>query len=346
MIAFASRHLAAASCAVGAVLCAALAAPVQAQTASLDALVKAAQAEKIVSPYGSTPIEQVGAAYKGFEAKYGIEVRHFVASSSPLVTRFQAEAAAKSIQADFLSTSDTTMQVEHPEWFQKLTPENFPGYAEVPTEAKLPSGFGVSHAVAAFSMTYNTGKMNETSRPKTWQDLGDPKWKGQTILIDPRASATYRSAFNAISKLYPDLLLKMAATQPRLAESGVPGAQLLAAGTGTFAFITYESNSEALIAKGAPIRPAALQGPEFGRRQWIGVVAGPHPNAGRLLAHYMISIDGLKNYCAANKSNKTIIDRDGKQTGCSPLSADAQFLTEEPVSQADSARVNKALGLE
>ena len=134
--------------------------------------------------------------------------------------------------------------------------------------------------------------------------------------------------------------------QPRLAESGVPAVQLLAAGTGTFAFIAYESNAEALIAKGAPVRSIPLQNPEFGRRQWVSATAGPHPNAARLLLHYLTSVEGLKLYCSQNKANKTIIDREGKATGCAPLSADAQFLTEEPISKEDSTKVNKALGLE
>ena len=66
---------------------------------------------------------------------------------------------------------------------------------------------------------------------------------------------------------------------------GVVLPPLLAAGTGTFAFIAYESNAEALIAKGAPVRSIPLQNPEFGRRQWVSATAGPHPNAARLLLH-------------------------------------------------------------
>lgn len=320
---------------------------VEAQSnAKLDQLVKAAQAEKSVMSYGSAPIAQIGSVYDAFEKKYGIKVDNYQVTGSPLLTRFSAEATSGRMQADVIAFSDTSQQEQHPEYFQKLTADNFPGWDDVPTAARLASGLSISYQVSAFSIFYNTNKMTDATRPKTWQDLADPKWKGQVLLIDPRASATYRSALNAISKIHPGLLEKLAAQEPRLAESGVPAAQLLAAGTGTFAYPGYQSNAETLIEKGAPIKAIPLQEPELSRRNWISAVAGPHPNAGRLFVHFMILDEGMTAYCKTNSTASSIMDPTGKKHGCAPIGNRPEYLTEAPISKEDSARVLKALKLE
>lgn len=316
--------------------------------ARLDRLVKAAQAEKTMMSYGTAPIAQIGDVYKAFEKKYGISVQSYQVTGSPLTTRFTAEGTSKQMQADVISVSDTSLQEEHPDWFQKLSDESFPGWSDLPAAAKLGSSLSISYQVSAFSVFYNTNKMTEATRPKTWLDLVDPKWKGngQAVLIDPRASATYRSALNAISKAHPGILERMAALDPRLAEAGVPAAQLLAAGTGAFAFPGYQSNAETLIEKGAPIKAVPLQEPELSRRNWISAVAGPHPNAGRLYVHFMIMDEGMTIYCKVNSTASTIVDPTGKNHGCVPLGANPQFLTEAPISKDDSAVVLKALKLD
>ncbi len=319
--------------------------PAQGQTADLDSLIKAAKAEKSVMIYGTAPINQIGDVYKAFEAKYGIKVESFQARGSDLTARFSNEAAAGIIQADAFMGSDISDQQENPHYFQKLTKANFPNWDQIPDAAKLPGDLSISYQVSAFSLFWNTNKVTEANRPRTWKDLADPKWKGQVVLVNPRASGTYRSVWSEVRKLYPDFLTNVAALDPRLAESAAPAAQQLAAGTGSIAFIGYQSNAEPLIEKGAPINAAPIEGPQISRRNWISAVAGKSPNAGRLFVHFITVDDGLRVYCKLNSTGQSILDPDGKKSGCKPLGQNPLYLTIDPVSDADSEVVIRELKL-
>lgn len=314
--------------------------------AKLDRLVKAAQAEKTIMSYGTTPLEQIGPTFKAFEQKYGLTVQSYVVTGTTLTSRFASEAAAKAMQADTLSTSDIGLQVSHPEYFQKLTDDNFPGYAQLPAAAKLAGDVSISYSVASFAVMWNTNKLSETARPHTWQDLVDPKWKGQSLLADPRSTLAYKAALGAAERLYPGFLAKVVANQPRSVEAGNPAAQQLAAGTGSFAYVGYEVQAAILREKGAPVNAAVIQAPELSRRVWLSAAAGPHPNAARLFVHFMASYDGLRAYCSVDKANKSIIDPSGKNTGCTPLAADVQFLPPDLISDKEAADVVTALHLE
>lgn len=323
------------------------------QAANMDKLVKAAQAEKSVMVYTTSAYEIFGSTFRAFEAKYGMKVDYFVATGSSLITRFTAEASNKTIQNDILSGSETTAQAEHPEYFQKLNDENFPGWGQLPDIVKLaPNQIGVSFSAASFAVLWNTSKMNDSNRPRTWEDLADPKWrdarwKNQILLSDPRATAAYRAGLNTAAKVYPGLLEKMAAIEPRLVESGVPASQQLAAGTGTFAYVAYVSQALPVIEKGAPVSGAAIQKPEIARRVWMSAVNGPHANAGRLFMHFIaLEDEGMQAYCKTNKTNQSPLDRGGQRFGCAPLATDAVFLPEDLISEADSKVVVKAFKLD
>lgn len=331
---------------IGATL--ALAAPcalAQSNDAAWAAIVKAAQAEKAITLYTTTPQDQVQALHEGFQKKYGVPVEHFFAGGTALTTRFLSEGATKQVRADILMGSDTTSQTDHPEYFQKLSDENFPGYSQMPAAAKLESGLGVSYAASSFAVAFNTQKVSAANQPKTWEDLGDPKWKGQVVLVDPRTSPAYTSALKIVDKLYPGLLAKIVATEPRLTDFGVSAAQQLAAGTGSIGHMVYEVQAAVLIQKGAPLGTAVLQKPEITRRLWASPVTGPHPNAARLYINYLASAEGMKLYCIVDHANKSMLDPTGKATGCGVIAPDTAYLSTTPPTKQDTDDILKALKL-
>jgi len=48
----------------------------------------------------------------------------------------------------------------------------------------------VGAAIIALGYAYNPEKMSESELPKKWEDLADPKWKGEIMMWDPAASGT------------------------------------------------------------------------------------------------------------------------------------------------------------
>jgi iron(III) transport system substrate-binding protein len=316
------------------------------QNESLDALVKAAKAEGSVMIYHTVNVQTIRRALAEFGKKYEIKVRNFYATGTPLSVRFASEVASGIMQADVFYSSDTSIFHEYPNNFQKLSMETMPGYAQLPDTLKMPSGLAVSSVQLSYTMFYNTKRVTDAERPRTWQDLADPKWKGRTLMIEPRSSISFRAPYNVIRTLQPGILSKLADNQPRISESGTSTVQQLAAGTGSIGFAGYPVHAVSLMAKGAPVRWAAIEEPMIARRTWVGAVRGPNPNAARLLVHFLASVDGLRAYCSTDDGSMAALDPSGAKTGCQRLSPDALFLSEEPMSDADSAETLRQLRLQ
>jgi iron(III) transport system substrate-binding protein len=314
--------------------------------ARLDALARAAKAEGAVMIYHTSAVATFKPVFTAFAQKYGIPVRNFYATGAPLSVRFASEVAAGTIQADVFYASDTSIFDEYAAHFQLLNADSLPNYAHLPDNLRLGNGLAVSSVQLPYTMFYNTRRVPEAERPRTWNDLADPKWKGRTLMIEPRSSPSFRASYNVIRKIHPGILGRIADNAPRISESGTSAVQQLAAGTGAIAFTGYPVHAEPLIAKGAPVRWSIIEGPAIARRTWIGAVRGPHPNAARLLVHFLTSIEGLKAYCASGDGSMASLDPSGAQTGCQPLSADAQFLPDAPMSDQDSAETLRQLRLQ
>lgn len=314
--------------------------------ASLDALVKAAKTEGSVMVYHTAPMPIFGPLFEDFQKKFGIRVDNFHATGSPLGTRFASEADSGKPQADVLSLSESALFAQHAKHFQELNEQNLPNYGLLGAEAKLNSGLAITTNQASFVVGYNTGRVKQSDVPRTWRDLTDPKWKGETLFVDPRSSATYRLAYHVLRQRYPDILGKMAQNDLRVVESGTPAVQQLAAGSGSIAYIHYGAHALPLMAKGAPINYSTIEGPEMTRSVWLGAVKGPHPNAARLFINYMTEMDTLKLYCKVSPDSKTTLDRDGKRTGCMPFTSDVIFLPDEAVPKEAAAAMARELKLQ
>lgn len=312
---------------------------------SLDELVAAAKAEGSVMIYHTSAVRTFRPVFTAFAKKYGITVRNFYATGTPLSVRFASEVASGTMQADVFYSSDTSIFEDYPGNFQVLNAGTLPNHDALPEKLRLPNGLAVSSVQLSYTLFYNTKRLSEAERPRTWQDLADPKWKRRTLMIDPRSSVSFRAPYNIIRTIYPGILGRLAANEPRISESGTATVQQLAAGTGYVGYVGYPVHAEPLIAKGAPVKWATIEGPTIARRTWIGAVRGPNPHAARLLVHFLTSIEGLTAYCSTGDGSMAALDPTGKATGCEPLAADAQFLPDTPMSDADSAETLRQLGL-
>jgi len=318
----------------------------QGDAARLEPLIAAAKAEGSVMIYHTSAVRIIRPVLNAFTAKHRIEVRNFYATGTPLSIRFASEVASGSVQADVFYTSDTTIFQSHATNFQQLDDGNLPNYAALPAQVRLPGGLAVSSAQLSYSLFYNTRRVTDDERPRTWKDLADSKWKVRSLMIEPRSSVSFRAPYNVIRTIHPGILAQIASNQPRIAETGTSAVQQLAAGTGAIAFAGYPGHAVPLMEKGAPVRWATIEQPAIVRRTWIGAVRGAHPNAARLLVGFLASVEGMKAYCRADDGSMTALDPSGAQTGCQPLAADAHFLSDVPMSDQDSAETLRQLRLQ
>lgn len=266
-----------------------------------DAMVKAAKAEGEAVFY-STAIEVSSKRVaEAFFAKYGVTAKYLRISSSPLVTKFFAEADANNLATDVVLLAGSV---------QAFTGEGLrKGYIESMDKAGLPAvqsprfpkrfltGPTAISAIYPWLIAYNSAKLKGAEIPKEWIDVLNPKYKGQLLLVDPRVSEAYLDLWALLQDTHGDSFYTRLNEQGvRRYPSGVPTYQALGAGEGLLAMPAIPAGIQDLKDKGAPVDiviPTLTTGLEM---HVILPARGKikHPNAGRLLANYILSEEGNK----------------------------------------------------
>ena len=261
-----------------------------------QALIAAAKKEGTVTLYsGFDPAvnDQLMAAMKD---RYGIEMEVLRLAAGQLWTRFNAEADANQVVADVMITGDELATQTAASKGQLAQLDDLPAVSQWPKDF-WKSTYGLVIILPAV-ISWNTNLV--PGGVKGWPDVVDPKWKGQILLADPRSNNPVLSEYLFLKDTFgEDFLKKIAAQEPRLVESTVPGTQQLSAGSVALFFPNAHVSVAPVKAKGAPIDDVAPN-PTTG----FGVPAAvttnaPHPNAGRLLVNFCLTPDGQKVLSAA-----------------------------------------------
>jgi len=150
-------------------------------------LVEGAKKEGKVSWYTSLIVDQVVRPVKeAFEKEYPfLQVEYFRGNSERLVQKMFAEYQGKRYEVDIVDGTVTAPMVKKGGYLQRFYS---PYMAEYPAELKDPQGYwGVSN-VYYFALGYNTRMVKLNEVPKTYEDLLNPRWKGQMMWSTSRGS--------------------------------------------------------------------------------------------------------------------------------------------------------------
>jgi len=269
--------------------------------ADLEKLVADAKAEGEVTIYSAAPENIVLRISKAFREEYGIEIKYVRISSNQLMQRFAAEAESNSIAADlmFIAGGPTPFFKEGVEkgWIAPLKDAGIPVLDDGTFPARFSDGISAVVQVAPFLIAYNKDHVSEEDAPKDWPDLLDPKYEGEIILIDPRASNAFLDIYAAIQDKYgEEFFQKLVAQQPRRYADGTPATQGLAAGEAALEIPVLPSMVNELIAKGAPLGqaiPSYTSGVEM-HVALTNLEKAKSPAAARLLANFVMTEAGNK----------------------------------------------------
>lgn len=143
----------------------------------LQTLLEGAKKEAGFTIYAAMPAEDLKALVDGFTRKYGIKVNAWRASSENIVQRMVAEARAGRFSVDFVQNNEQAMSQLHREHL--MQPVNSPYHAELMPQAIPAHKAWVGLYVLIFVQSYNTTKVRKENLPASYQDLRDPRWKGQ-----------------------------------------------------------------------------------------------------------------------------------------------------------------------
>ena len=143
-------------------------------------LVDGAKKEGKLSFYTTLIIEQVVRPLKdAFEKEYPfIQMEYFRGNSDRVTQKLFAEYQAKRYAVDVVDGSSTTTMVRRAGFLQRFYS---PHLVEYPAELKDAEGFwGVSN-LYFHTIGYNTRMVKPNEVPKSYDDLLNPRWKGQMI---------------------------------------------------------------------------------------------------------------------------------------------------------------------
>lgn len=237
--------------------------------------------------YSSDLADEVAGA---FADAYGIDVAVYRGEPETIVQRLSEEASAGFRGADVVENGGLEMLAANEDGL--LVPYSSPSEANL-VEGAAHAGW-TSDSVNTFVLSWNTELVPEGERPTSWEDLADPKWKGNLALDggDVEWYKTLRDwliGTEGMSEEDADGLLEAIARNAFVVKGHSAAAQLQAAGEfGLFVNFLhiverFKGEGTALDWQPAPVAPIVT------KTDGVGVVDGTlHPATAMLFVDWLL----------------------------------------------------------
>lgn len=148
--------------------------------------------------YSSMQEDQLNAIKKAFEKKYpDIKMDYYFAGTGKVITKIAAEAKSGQVVADVIWVGDPADYIG----FQKmgiLQKYTSPEDKNIDPVFIDKDGYYTSARMMNMGVAYNLQKVSKEEAPKNWNDLLNPKWKGQIVMTDPGTAGTTKYAVGAL----------------------------------------------------------------------------------------------------------------------------------------------------
>jgi iron(III) transport system substrate-binding protein len=261
-------------------------------------MVDAAKKEGALTWYSTLIINQaVRPMAEAFEKKYGIKIAFSRQTNSDVALKVLNEAKAGRVVGDVFDGALAVLPLMEAGDVAAYKPEAAKDY---PADMKDPGGLWTTTHLYFLTTSYNTQMVPADQAPKTYEDLLDPKWKGNiawTNDLTPNGPPGF--IYNILTvmgeKKGMDYLRKLAAQKV----VSIPGSQRVVldrviAGEYPLGIMTFNHHDAISAAKGAPVTWIRME-PLVATNSTISVVKNaPHPNAARLFIEFVLSDEGQK----------------------------------------------------
>ena len=267
-------------------------------------LIEGAKKEGKITFYTGLIVDQVVRPVKdAFEKEYPfLQIEFFRANADRLAQRVLAEHQAKRYEVDVVSGSAAATMLQRAGLMQRFYS---PPIAEYPRELKDANGFWGSTNVYFMTLGYNTRNVKVAELPKSYEDLLNPRWKGQMMWSTSRGSGAPQFVGNIFTTMGQEAgkayLQKL--RQQNIAKSTASARQILdLVIAGEYPLSIQIFNHHAFISKvaGAPVEWHPLE-PVTATNNSIGIAkTAPHPHASMLFLDFVLSRRGQRVFQAAN----------------------------------------------
>lgn len=264
--------------------------PALLQAGESDAILAGAQkeGELITWAVGEIPFQTM--VVDRFKKKYPFmkKVDAVRLPSEKLRTRLITEAqTGKGSNVDVVGLSGFELLYLGEKGF--FAPYRSPETSAIADGFKDAGGLWVSYYVNTMVTAYNTRQVAAKDVPQRWDDLLDPKWKGNIAFFEEEYEwfANFLKVVGREKGL--DFMRRFARQDLQYRGGHTQMVQLLAAGEFPIMAVAFAPRVSVVRASGAPIDWAALN-PVFSIPVGMGVYkAAPHPNAAKLYVDFMLS---------------------------------------------------------
>ena len=254
-------------------------------------LVEGAKKEGEMVWYTNSGIENATRYIQAFRKKYPFINANFWRSKTRQVTqRVVSEANAGRHLVDVIKPSFDLLPI----FLERniIARYETPARANFPAHAKSPIYTNMNYAFRVFA--FNPRKLAQKDVPKSWEELLNPKWKGE-ILFDESSVEEVTAMLGAWGKEKTvSYFTRLSQQDLEIRVGRDTTAQMMMAGEAPLAVTSYAYNSEGLRAKNAPIDwvaqdliPGLIYPLTMARR-------APHPHAAALFYDFMISEEGQR----------------------------------------------------
>jgi len=263
-------------------------------------LVAKAQKERELVVYGTALAAQFDKFSEPFRRRHPfIKTQYSRATGEALTTKILFEASAQQLSPDVVLINNYTHRI-----FMKkniITPYLPPTAGNFPPGFIDKQGYWLGFYLVPYAITYNTMLVPKQTAPKSFDDLLNPKWKGQISLereeyLVTQSHMQYMGQAKGI-----EYFKRLARQNPILINGHSKQAVLLTAGE--FPIIIYSdiARTEELKRKGAPIEWVTAE-PHITVLVSAGITReARHPAAARLFMNYLAADEGQKAVIAMDK---------------------------------------------
>lgn len=267
----------------------------------LAALIKAAKAEGETTFYCSPSENVCKRLANTFDAQFGVKANFVRLTSGALLQRYAAEAQAGNAAADLVIVAGGIAAFAADGvkngWIEPIASAGIPAHRSAEFPDRFMRGPTAIVGIQPWAFYYNPGKLKGADIPSDWTDLVNPRFKGQLIVADPKATDAALDVWALLLDKHGEgFYAKLRAQEPRSYTAVIPALQALAAGEGSIGIPSGRAAIEDLKARGAPIQPV-VPSVTTGIELQVMLTArnlSKRPSAGRLMAHYVMGRAGNK----------------------------------------------------
>ena len=261
-----------------------------------QALIDAAKREGRVTWYTTLLVDDAsGPLAAAFEKKYGIDVDFIRRGGALQLRTILDEARSGTMKVDVFDGTTTAAFVMKENLAEAYKADSA---ADIPAEYKDPNGYWTAQVLYFQTLGYNADLVPASEVPKSYRDLLDPKWKGKLAWsVDDNLTGGLGFIVNVLATMGEregmDILSALSKQELQRVRTGINGVTVALAGKQFPLGITIDNHHTVIAnAKGANVKWFYFE-PVLGLSNNIGLVKGaPHPNAGKLLIDYILSVEG------------------------------------------------------